>query len=48
MQIRPYITIENMIDGATLSLMDINALKQVAREAQLAKIVGSQKVGTPV
>ncbi len=37
MQIRPYKTIENKIDGATLSLIDIDALKHHVNEAERAR-----------
>jgi len=37
MQIRPYRTVENRIDGATLSLVDINDLKHHVSEARAAK-----------
>ena len=37
MQIRPYKTIDNMIDGATLSLVDIDALKHHVNEAERAR-----------
>ena len=37
MQIRPYTTIDNKIDGAILSLVDIDALKQLVAEAQNAR-----------
>ena len=37
MQIRPYKTTDNRIDGATLSLVDIDVLKQHVREAQEAR-----------
>jgi len=37
LQIRPYKTTDNRIDGAILSLVDIHTLRQVAREAQLAR-----------
>ena len=37
MQIRPYKTVENKIDGATLSLVDIDALKHHVAEAEQAK-----------
>src|SRR6185503_18601214 len=37
MQIRPYKSTDNRIDGAILSLVDIHALRQGAREAQLAR-----------
>ncbi len=37
MQIRPYRSINNKIDGATMSLVDIDALKHHVREAQQAK-----------
>ena len=37
MQIRPYQTVENKIDGATLSLIDIDALKHHVNEAERAR-----------
>jgi two-component system CheB/CheR fusion protein len=37
MQIRPYKTVENKIDGATLSLIDIDALKHHVNEAVRAR-----------
>jgi two-component system, chemotaxis family, CheB/CheR fusion protein len=37
MQIRPYKNVDNKIDGATLSLVDIDALKHLVSEAQQAK-----------
>jgi two-component system CheB/CheR fusion protein len=37
MQIRPYMTVDNKIDGATLSLIDIDALKHHVTEAQQGK-----------
>jgi two-component system CheB/CheR fusion protein len=37
MQIRPYKTVENKIDGATLSLIDIDALKHHVNEAERAR-----------
>jgi two-component system CheB/CheR fusion protein len=37
MQIRPYKTTDNRIDGATLSLVDIDALKHHVEEAEQAK-----------
>ena len=36
MQIRPYRTVENRIDGAILSLVDIHSMKQIVGEAQQA------------
>ncbi|RPH69526.1 MAG: response regulator [Myxococcaceae bacterium] len=37
MQIRPYKTVDNKIDGATLSLIDIDALKHHVNEAERAR-----------
>jgi two-component system CheB/CheR fusion protein len=37
MQIRPYKTVENKIEGATLSLIDIDALKHHVNEAERAR-----------
>ena len=37
LQIRPYKTIDNQIDGAILSLVDIDALKHLVGEAQQAR-----------
>jgi two-component system CheB/CheR fusion protein len=42
LQIRAYKTTDNMIDGAILSLVDIHALREAAREAQLAKKAAEQ------
>ena len=45
MQIRPYKTTDNRIDGAILSLVDIDALKQVVGEAQQARTEAEQANG---
>jgi two-component system CheB/CheR fusion protein len=42
MQIRPYTNIDNKIDGATFSLVDIDALKHHVSEAERAKAEAEQ------
>jgi two-component system CheB/CheR fusion protein len=42
LQIRPYKTTDNRIDGAILSLFDIDALKQLVQAAQLANTVAER------
>lgn len=37
MQLRPYMTVDHGIDGVVLSLMDIDALKQLVKQAQDAR-----------
>ncbi len=37
MRVRPYLTLDNKIDGAVLALVDIDALKRTEREAEIAR-----------
>ena len=46
MQIRPYQTVENKIDGATLSLIDIDALKHHVNEAERANLAKDEFLAT--